>query len=41
MNLEKHSYPAHIVLKDPYQMGEVVHLLGGWLDLELGGHVGE
>ena len=39
MNLQQNSYPAHIVLKDPYLM--VVQLLGVWLDLVLGGHVGE
>ena len=39
MNLQKNSYPAHIVLKDTYLM--VVKLLGGWLDLVLGGHVDE
>ena len=39
MNLQKDSYPAHIVLKDTYLM--VVKLLGGWLDLVLGGLVDE
>ena len=39
MNLPKNSYPAHIVLKDTYLM--VVKLLGGWLDLVLGGYGGE
>ena len=39
MNLQTNSYTAHIVLKDPYLM--VVQLLGGWLDLVLGGHLGE
>ena len=39
MNLQTNSYTAHIVLKDPYLMD--VQLLGGWLDLVLGGHLGE
>ena len=39
MNLQKNSYPTHIVLKDTYLM--VVKLIGSWLDLVLGGHVDE
>ena len=40
MNVDLNSYPAHIVLKDPYQMVEVVQLHGvpyGWLGDEQDG----